>query len=127
MYPMKKDPIKIIYEDGHIIVVEKAEGVLSVSTSRGINEVTAHSLLNNYVRNTAGNGALRSIMKGADTTETATANSTEGVILRLMDVTTDSATGTTDQRAVAMNPECSSCTVSTVKPADLWSLPRARR
>ena len=60
MYPMKKDPIKIIYEDGHIIVVEKAEGVLSVSTSRGINEVTAHSLLNNYVRNTAGNGAFRS-------------------------------------------------------------------
>ena len=60
MYPIKKDPIKIIYEDDHIIVVEKAEGVLSVSTSRGINEVTAHSLLNNYVRNTAGNGAIRS-------------------------------------------------------------------
>ena len=59
MYPMKKDPIKIIYEDDHIIVVEKAEGVLSVSTSRGINEVTAHSLLNNYVRNTAGNHGNR--------------------------------------------------------------------
>ena len=58
MYPMRKDPIKIIYEDDHIIVVEKAEGVLSVSTSRGMNEVTAHSLLNNYVRNTAGNGAF---------------------------------------------------------------------
>ena len=59
MYPMKKDPIKIIYEDEHIIVVEKAEGVLSVSTSRGMNEVTAHSLLNNYMRNTAGNSTFR--------------------------------------------------------------------
>lgn len=53
---MRKDPIKIIYEDDYIIVVEKAEGVLSVSTSRGRDEVTAHSLLNNYVRNSAGNG-----------------------------------------------------------------------
>ncbi len=51
---MRRDPIKIIYEDAHIIVIEKAEGVLSVSTSRGRDEVTAHSLLNNYVRNTAG-------------------------------------------------------------------------
>ena len=50
---MRKDPIKIIYEDDYIIVVEKAEGVLSVSTSRGRDEITAHSLLNNYMRNTA--------------------------------------------------------------------------
>lgn len=51
---MSKDPLKIIYEDDFIIVVEKAEGLLSVSTSRGRDEVTAHSLLNNYLRNTAG-------------------------------------------------------------------------
>lgn len=48
-----KDPLKIIYEDKFLIVVEKSEGVLSVSTSRGRDEVTAHSLLNNYLRNTA--------------------------------------------------------------------------
>ena len=53
---MKKDPIKIIYEDDYIIVVEKAEGVLSVSTSRGRDEVTAHSLLSNYMRNSSGIG-----------------------------------------------------------------------
>ena len=48
-----KDPLKIIYEDKFLIVVEKSEGLLSVSTSRGRDEVTAHSLLNNYLRNTA--------------------------------------------------------------------------
>jgi 23S rRNA pseudouridine1911/1915/1917 synthase len=56
---MKKDPIKILYEDDYIIVIEKAEGVLSVSTSRGRDEITAHSLLNSYVRNTAANKGFR--------------------------------------------------------------------
>lgn len=46
-----KQSLKIIYEDGHLIVVEKPEGMLSVSTSRGLNEVTAHSLLNEYLNN----------------------------------------------------------------------------
>ena len=48
-----KDPIKIVFEDEHLIVVNKAEGLLSVGTSRGREEITAPSLLNNYVRNTA--------------------------------------------------------------------------
>jgi 23S rRNA pseudouridine1911/1915/1917 synthase len=56
---MKKEPIKILYEDDYIIVIEKAEGVLSVSTSRGRDEITAHSLLNSYVRNTAANRGFR--------------------------------------------------------------------
>ena len=38
-----------MFEDDHLIVVEKPEGMLSVSTSRGLNEVTAHSLLNDYI------------------------------------------------------------------------------
>lgn len=41
--------LKILYEDDHLVVVEKPEGMLSVSTSRGRDEVTAHSLLNEYV------------------------------------------------------------------------------
>lgn len=51
-----KDPIKIIFEDEYLIVINKAEGLLSVGTSRGREEFTAHSLLNNYVRNTSPRG-----------------------------------------------------------------------
>lgn len=43
-----KQPLKILFEDDHLIVVEKPEGMLSVSTSRGRDEVTVHSLLNEY-------------------------------------------------------------------------------
>lgn len=58
---MKNIPLKIIFEDEHLIVIDKKEGLLSVGTarngrhnlSRGREEITAHSLLNNYVRNTA--------------------------------------------------------------------------
>lgn len=50
---MKNIPLRIVYEDEYLIVVEKKEGLLSVGTSRGKEEITAHSLLNNYVRNTA--------------------------------------------------------------------------
>lgn len=50
---MKSIPLRIVYEDQYLIVIEKREGLLSVGTSRGKEEVTAHSLLNNYVRNTA--------------------------------------------------------------------------
>lgn len=49
-------PLRIVYEDDFLIVVEKREGLLSVGTARGKEEVTAHSLLNNYVRNTAPKG-----------------------------------------------------------------------
>ena len=49
-------PLRIVYEDDFLIVVEKREGLLSVGTVRGKEEVTAHSLLNNYVRNTAPRG-----------------------------------------------------------------------
>lgn len=50
-------PLRIVYEDDFLIVVEKREGLLSVGTARGKEEVTAHSLLNNYVRNTAPRGS----------------------------------------------------------------------
>lgn len=50
-------PLRIVYEDDFLIVVEKREGLLSVGTVRGKEEVTAHSLLNNYVRNTAPKGS----------------------------------------------------------------------
>ena len=42
-------PLRIVFEDDFLIVVEKREGLLSVGTARGKEEVTAHSLLNNYV------------------------------------------------------------------------------
>lgn len=68
------EPIKIVYEDNHIIVINKHEGLLSVSTTGGSlkgrkkddtvskkgsaaqiaaedkNEFTAHSILNKYVK-----------------------------------------------------------------------------
>ena len=50
---MKNIPIRIVYEDQYIIVIEKREGLLSMGTARGKEEMTAHSLLNNYIRNTA--------------------------------------------------------------------------
>ena len=46
-------PLRIVFEDEYLIVVEKKEGLLSIGTGRGKEEMTAHSLLNNYVRNTA--------------------------------------------------------------------------
>ena len=51
---MRNDiPLRIVFEDEHLIVVDKREGLLSMGTGRGKEEVTAHSLLNNYIRNTA--------------------------------------------------------------------------
>ena len=50
---MRNIPLRIVYEDNYIIVIEKKEGLLSVGTARGKEEMTAHSLLCNYVRNTA--------------------------------------------------------------------------
>lgn len=50
---MRNIPLRIVYEDNHLIVIEKKEGLLSVGTSKGKEEMTAHSLLCNYVRNTA--------------------------------------------------------------------------
>ena len=50
---MRNIPLRIVYEDNYIIVIEKKEGLLSVGTAKGKEEMTAHSLLCNYVRNTA--------------------------------------------------------------------------
>ena len=50
---MKNIPLRIVYEDQYIIVIEKREGLLSMGTARRKEEMTAHSLLNNYIRNTA--------------------------------------------------------------------------
>lgn len=41
--------LKIVYEDSHIIVVEKTEGLLSVNTERQ-KERTAYTILNEYVQ-----------------------------------------------------------------------------
>jgi 23S rRNA pseudouridine1911/1915/1917 synthase len=41
--------LKILYEDSHLIVVEKREGLLTVSTDKG-EETTAFSILKNYVK-----------------------------------------------------------------------------
>lgn len=49
---MRNVPLKIVYEDEYLIVVDKREGLLSMSTGKGREEITAYSLLNNYVRNT---------------------------------------------------------------------------
>lgn len=56
-----KQSLEIIYEDAHIIVVNKPEGMLSVSTSRGREEVTAHSILCDYMQNSfqRGKGSSR--------------------------------------------------------------------
>lgn len=49
---MERIPIRIVFEDEYLIVIEKREGLLSVGTSRGREEITAHRLLNNYLQNT---------------------------------------------------------------------------
>ena len=53
---MDRTPIRIVFEDEHLIVIEKREGLLSVGTSCGRGEITAHRLLNNYLQNTCGGG-----------------------------------------------------------------------
>lgn len=53
---MERIPIRIVFEDEYLIVIEKREGLLSVGTSRGREEITAHRLLNNYLQNTRGGG-----------------------------------------------------------------------
>jgi 23S rRNA pseudouridine1911/1915/1917 synthase len=42
--------MNLLYEDEHLIVIEKASGLLSVVTEKG-NEETAFSILKNYVKN----------------------------------------------------------------------------
>lgn len=44
-------PLRIIYEDPYIMVVEKKHGLLTISTGKE-NEVTAYSLLTEHVRST---------------------------------------------------------------------------
>lgn len=60
-------PVRIVFEDKYLIVIEKREGLLSVSTAgrggRGgksspAAEITAHSLLNNYMKNTTRGGRI---------------------------------------------------------------------
>jgi 23S rRNA pseudouridine1911/1915/1917 synthase len=45
------DLLKIVYEDAHLLVVEKREGLLSIGTDKQ-KERTAHSILNEYVKRT---------------------------------------------------------------------------
>ena len=54
-----RQSLEIIYEDAHIILVNKPEGILSVSTSRGREEVTAHSILCDYMQNSFQRGSSR--------------------------------------------------------------------
>ncbi len=60
-----KQSLEIIYEDAHIIVVNKPEGMLSVSTSRGRDEITAHSILCDYMQNLSGRGNRNRENRGA--------------------------------------------------------------
>ena len=60
-----KQSLEIIYEDAHIIVVNKPEGMLSVSTSRGREEVTAHSILCDYMQNSIQQGKENSHGRGS--------------------------------------------------------------
>ena len=48
--------LKIVYEDAYIIVVEKIQGLLSVSSERQ-KERTAYHILNEYVQRSNGRGS----------------------------------------------------------------------
>ena len=47
---LKHPKLKIIYEDDHLIIVDKKEGLLTVAAHPGSQEMTAFSILKNYVR-----------------------------------------------------------------------------
>ena len=47
---LKHPKLKMVYEDEHLIVVEKKTGLLTVPTSAGAAETTAFSILKAYVR-----------------------------------------------------------------------------
>lgn len=47
---LKHPKLKIIYEDDHLIVVDKKEGLLTVAAHPGSAEMTVFSILKNYVR-----------------------------------------------------------------------------
>ncbi|MDR1679639.1 MAG: RluA family pseudouridine synthase [Prevotellaceae bacterium] len=49
-YELKHPKLKIVHEDDYLIVVEKAEGLLAVATDERKNEITAFSILNNYLK-----------------------------------------------------------------------------
>lgn len=45
--------VEIIHEDDYLIVINKKEGLLSVATREDVPQVTAHSILNHYVQESA--------------------------------------------------------------------------
>ena len=47
---LKHPKLKVVYEDEHLIVVEKQRGLLTVATTPGSREMTAMSILKAYVR-----------------------------------------------------------------------------
>ena len=50
VHELKHPKLRVVYEDAHLIVVEKSEGLLTVATHPGSTETTVFSLLKNYVR-----------------------------------------------------------------------------
>lgn len=47
---LKHPKLKIVYEDDHLIIVEKREGLLTVAAHPGATETTAFSILRDYVK-----------------------------------------------------------------------------
>ena len=49
-YELKHSKVKIVFEDDYLIVIEKAEGLLAVATDEKKDELTAFSILFDYVK-----------------------------------------------------------------------------
>lgn len=47
---LKHPKLRVVYEDDHLMVVEKKEGLLTVATERNSLETTAFSILRHYIR-----------------------------------------------------------------------------
>ncbi|MBQ7209955.1 MAG: RluA family pseudouridine synthase [Paludibacteraceae bacterium] len=57
-YELKHPKLRVVYEDEHLIVVEKREGLLTVATYPGSTETTVFSILKNYVRQSNPRGGV---------------------------------------------------------------------
>jgi 23S rRNA pseudouridine1911/1915/1917 synthase len=49
-YELKHSKVKIVFEDNSLIVIEKSEGLLAVATDERPNELTAFSILSDYLK-----------------------------------------------------------------------------
>lgn len=49
-YELKHPKVKIVFEDDYLVVIEKSEGLLAVATDEKKEEITAYSILSNYLK-----------------------------------------------------------------------------